>query len=230
MDEKWLKVLAEAVLFAGIKQESVAVMLGCLQPKINSYSKNSYITTSGEYFSGIGILLEGKASVIKENIAGSRVVITTLTPGDMFGEMTAFSSIKVWPASVQAKSDCAALFLGVDKIVGSCSQVCGHHQALIFNMLRIVSDRAVMLNRRIEYFTIKSLRGKISTYLLEQHKKRNQRMFELPLNRNELAGFFNVSRESLSREMCRMRDEGVIDFYQSSVSLKDMDVLKEFAE
>jgi hypothetical protein len=49
----------------------------------------------------------------------------------------------------------------------------------------------------------------ISTYLLEQYKKAGQPMFMLTLKRNKLADFLNVFRPSLSREMCRMKDEGI---------------------
>ncbi|MEN6566176.1 MAG: Crp/Fnr family transcriptional regulator [Veillonellales bacterium] len=230
MDEKWIPVLSESLLFAGIAPNTLKAMLVCLQPQVYSYHKNSYIAMMGESFAGVGILLSGKAPVIKESVTGKRVVISMLQTGDLFGEMAAFSSRKVWPASVYAKTDCRALFLPVDKMVESCSHNCGGHRALIYNMLRIISDRAVMLNRRIEYFSMKSLREKISTYLLEQYQWRGKEIFELPLNRSELSGFLNVSRESLSREMCRMRDEGSIDFYQSSVRIKNLAALKETAE
>lgn len=52
----------------------------------------------------------------------------------------------------------------------------------------------------------------------------------LSMNRNELADFLNVARPSLSREMCRMRDEGMIDFHRSSVRIRDMEALKAAAQ
>ena len=51
----------------------------------------------------------------------------------------------------------------------------------------------------------------------------------LAMNRNEMADFLNVARPSLSREMCRMRDEGIIDFHRSSVRIMDMEALKAAA-
>ena len=52
----------------------------------------------------------------------------------------------------------------------------------------------------------------------------------LPLKRNEMADFLNIARPSLSREMCRMRDEGIIDFHRESIKIKDPDALKSMAE
>jgi CRP/FNR family transcriptional regulator, dissimilatory nitrate respiration regulator len=34
----------------------------------------------------------------------------------------------------------------------------------------------------------------------------------------------------MSREMCRMRDEGVIDFHRSSVQINDIESLKGMVE
>ncbi len=58
-----------------------------------------------------------------------------------------------------------------DKIVGCCDRVCISHKQLIMNMLKVVSNRALMLNKKVEYLTIKSLRGKICTFLLKNMRK-----------------------------------------------------------
>ncbi|MDI3535450.1 MAG: family transcriptional regulator, dissimilatory nitrate respiration regulator [Thermosediminibacterales bacterium] len=152
--------------------------------------------------------------------------MTLLKPGDMFGEMVAFSSQFQWPSTIQAQESCKAFFLGREKIVGECKKMCPWHRMLIQNMLRIISERALILNKKIEYLSIKSLRGKISAYLLEQYKNARNTTFTLPLNRNELAEFLNVSRPSMSREICRMRDEGIIDFHLSTVRIIDVEALK----
>ena len=83
-----------------------------------------------------------------------------------------------------------------------------------------------MLNKKIEYLSIKSIRGKISMFILEQHKKTNKLIFTIEMNRNDLADYLNVSRPSMSREMCKMRDEGVIEFHLSTIKIKDLDALK----
>jgi CRP-like cAMP-binding protein len=114
--------------------------------------------------------------------------------------------------------------------VGECQKLCPWHGKLIENMLMMVSERALALSRKVEYLSIKSIRGKISTYLLERYKITGKTTFMLPVNRNELADFLNVSRPSLSREMCNMRDEGIIDFHRASVQIKDVEALKSMAE
>jgi CRP/FNR family transcriptional regulator, dissimilatory nitrate respiration regulator len=226
MFKRYNNIVSKMDLFNSIDKDEISVMLDCLKPKFSVFKKNEYIITAGDRFDSIGIVLNGQVTISKENAAGSRVVMSVLGQGEMFGEMVAFSSRSKWPATVQAQETCEILFLPRDKIVGECSKLCSSHRILIQNFLRIISERALMLNKKVEYLTIRSMRGKISTYLLEQYKMTQDRNIMLPLKRNELADFLNVSRPSMSREMCKMRDEGVIDFHLSAFRILDFEALK----
>ena len=230
MNESFLKTLTQSPLFAGITPEALAGVVECLQPKVSLFPKASYVAAEGEPFTGLGILLDGKAAVIKENAAGQRIVMTLLGPGDMFGEMFVFSAGDTWPLSVFTQEDCRVMFLPSIKIVGTCSKVCANHKQIIINLLNIISEKAILLNRKVEYLAIRGMREKICVFLLEQYKKSASRTFTLTLNRNDLADFLNVSRTALSREMGRMRDEGMIDYYRSSIKIKDPEALKKVVE
>jgi CRP-like cAMP-binding protein len=144
--------------------------------------------------------------------------------------MAAFSGNRIWPATVIAQTDCSVMYVPSDKLVGQCAASCTGHRKLIMNMLGILSRKAMTLSRQLEYLSIRSMRGRIAAFLLEQYKKSGQLTFMLAMNRNELADFLNVTRPSLSREMCRMRDEGILDFHRSSVQIKDAAALKAAAQ
>jgi CRP-like cAMP-binding protein len=229
MFNKWMSVLTKCALFEGISPEDLNIVLSCLKPKVSEYDKNESLSVTGERFSGLGIVLAGEVVVARENAAGSRVIMAVNGPGEMFGEIATFSEGHEWPASVVARGACTVMLLPAGKIVGNCERSCGSHRQLITNMLGIVSNKAMMLTRKVEYLTIGSLRGKISTFLLEQYRRTGRETFMMPLKRNELADFLNVSRPSLSREMSRMKDEGVIDFHRDSIKIKQIEALKNMA-
>ncbi|WP_368293295.1 Crp/Fnr family transcriptional regulator [Dehalobacter sp. TBBPA1] len=230
MYEKWLKPLSSCALFDKIEPSEILGILHCMNIKIHDYKKNECLTLAGETLSKIGVVLSGNVSSTKETVSGNRVLISVLGPGEMFGEMAAYSGTKSWPVTVIAQSSCTVMFFPQDKIVGCCEKVCISHKKLIMNMLKVLSTRALMLNKKVEYLSIKSLRGKVSTYLLDEYEKTGNHTFQLNLNRNDLADFINVSRPSLSRELCKMRDEGMIDFHSTTVKIKDYEVLKKFSE
>lgn len=227
---KWLGSISKCALFDGIPTEQLLGVLQCMNLKISEFKKGDYITLAGNVFTEIGIVLSGTVALTKETASGSRVIIGLLETGEMFGEMAAYSGKKTWPMTVIAQTNCTVMFFSQDKIAGCCEKVCTSHKQLIMNMLKVLANRAQMLNKKVEYLSIRSLRGKICSYLLEEYNKNGRTTFQLNFNRNELADFINVSRPSLSRELGKMRDEGLIDFYGTAVKLKDFQALKELCE
>ena len=230
MDGKYASILSEVILFQGIEPENLETLLGCLKPRFRDYRKNEYMAVAGESMEGLGILVRGEAIVLRENAAGNRVMMTLLQSGDLFGEMAVFSDEPAWPASVVAQQTATALYSQGERVLRECQKLCPWHNSLIRNLLGILSERALLLNKKVEYLTMKSLRGKISAFLLDQSRKAGGMSFTLPMNRAELADFLNVSRPSMSREMCRMRDEGVIDFHLASIRILDPEALKGMVE
>lgn len=219
MQESLYDALMQSMLFIDISREEMKTMLKCLNPKVETYKKGEFVARWGEPMEGLGILLEGSLSVLKENLDGSRIIMHMLEIGELFGEMAVFAVKRRWPATILSQEDSTVLFITPDKIIGRCANVCEFHRQLILNMLKIVSDKAQKLNKKVEYLSIKGMREKICTYLWEEYKRNGKLIFLLPMKRNELADFLNVSRPSMSREMCRMRDEGLIDFHLSTIRI-----------
>lgn len=230
MFEQYTDILSKCAIFNNIAKPNINIMLDCIKPKIDNFKKNEFIAMKGDNFKSIGIVIYGNVSIVKENLSGDRMLMTALSPGGIFGEMAVFSKKALLPATVEAHDNCSILFLPGDKIISPCSKACQWHSQLISNMLMIISDKALKLNKHIEYLNIKSIRSKISTFLTDEYKIHKKDTFKLSLNRNELANFFNVSRPSLSREMCSMRDEGLIDFHKSSIHIIDIETLKDMSE
>ncbi|MHB8125171.1 MAG: Crp/Fnr family transcriptional regulator [Desulfitobacteriaceae bacterium] len=227
---KWFPVLSKMNLFQDIGVEELNGMLQCLKPRISEFKKSEYIAIAGENIEGVGIILKGSAMVIKENAAGNRIMVEILNPGDMFGVMAAFSGNHKWPASIHTQEPGTIMYLPPQKIIGNCEKVCEMHKQLIMNLLKVLSNKALILNKKVEYLSIKSMRGKISTFLLDQYKQIGKTTFLLPIKRNEMADFLNVSRPSMSREMSRMKDEGIIDFYRSSIQIINIEALRSMVE
>jgi len=224
---KWIKILEKVKIFDGIEKFELEKILTCIRPVERKYKKNEYITISEHKIEGIGILVLGEAMISKENYAGEISVIDKIGIGDVFGEVAAFSGTDKWPATIVALSDCVVLFIEANKIISNCPKMCIGHKQLIQNMLKIVSKKAINLNRKIDYLTMKSIRNKISNYLLENYNKKKKLKFEISLNRNELAAFLNISRPSLSRELIKMKEELVIDYKKSIFEIIDLEKLEK---
>lgn len=217
----WLEILSASPLFAGIESIALDKMLNCLQPRVARYKGREIIATAGSPFHGVGIVAEGEVALSKETYAGNRIIIDVLGPRGIFGEVVAFSDDKSWPVTVIARDDCLLLFLPAAKILGNCSNICPAHSALILNMLNILSNKISLLNQKLEHLSAKSIRGRLSSYLLSESRRRGHLEFTLSLKRHELADYLGIPRPSLSREMGRMHEDGLIEYSGSWLKINN---------
>jgi CRP-like cAMP-binding protein len=221
MYQEWNEVLQKTPLFKRIDREGLSKMLNCLKPIIKKYKYREIVALYDQPLSGIGIVVSGKVALTKETYSGNRIMLGILGSGDIFGETAAFSNERTWPVTVIAHEDCKLLFLPPDKIKGNCSNICAAHSILILNMLNILSNKALMLNKKIEHLSAKSIRGKISSYLLEEYGRNNQNEFTIPMKKHELADYLGIPRPSLSREMIMMKRDGIIDYDGFWIKIND---------
>lgn len=223
-------VLENCTLFKEIDIDKIDGVLQCLSPTIKKYNSGTYIAIEGDDSPGTCIILSGEVSIIKSTISGETNIINTLKESDIFGEIPAFSNEGKWPASVIARKDSTIMIIPANNFINRCSNHCVYHNKLTENMLLILSDKILQLNKKNNYLTLRSLRAKISTYLLELQKKHGSSTFNLNYTRNELANFFCVARPSLSRELSNLKNEGIIDLYRSSVKILKPDVLFKYTQ
>jgi CRP-like cAMP-binding protein len=220
--EKYYDVLKKVPLFEKIPQDGIEKMLGCLGAAVKCYEKDEILLQAGSAVTGIGIVLGGSAQIIKVDVYGRRSIMANIQAGDIFGEVFVCAGLKKSPVAVVAATGTVVMFIGFDRIVTVCPNACGFHTTLIQNMLRLIAGKNLMLNKKIDYLLIKSLRERIAAYLLERSKLIGSAQFDIPFDRSELADYLNAERSALSRELGRMKDEGLIDFYKNSFKLIDV--------
>ena len=71
------------------------------------------------------------------------------------------------------------------------------------------------LSARIFCTSAKTIRGRLLTYLSAQAVEAGSSAFSIPLDRQQLADYLNVDRSALSKELGRMRDEGLLEFHKN---------------
>jgi len=230
MYKQYHDTLIKSPLFRGIEPANIGHLLTCLEPTIRSYGRFDVVAAEGMRLNGIGIVLEGSLSISKSSLTGNRILMGTVGPGELFGENAAFAVEKVWPANVESQENSRVMFIKPGNIVSQCANSCTWHGRLQENMLSILSAKALRLTKKIEYLAIKGLRAKICTYLYDLYLKSGSRDVVLPMKKYELAEFFNTARPSLSREMINLRDEGLIDFSGSRVSLLKIGMIENIID
>lgn len=212
----------EISLFEGLSQEELHSVLACIGAADRTYKKGEMIFLCGDEVKTFGIVHAGTVKIAKEDAAGNQTTVAVATEGEVFGEVFAYAGVKKSPVSAQAETDAQVVLIDYQRILYSCGNACAFHTRLIQNLLGIVAQKNLHLNEKINYLMMKSMRGKIASYLLEQSEEGSKTTFQIPFSRSGLAEFLGADRSALSRELSRMRDEGMIDFYRSSFKITDL--------
>lgn len=204
-------------LFENIARNQIPEILESLAAVQKDYHKNEGILLQGDSVSDLGILLSGSAHSLKTDITGKQVIVTLLKPGSYIGVLLAASQERKSPVTVQADEASSVLYLPYRKLLTQSS--CPGHDRLLYNLLRGIAEMALVLHDRNDCLIKPTIRDKVLTYLFQEAEKTGSRSFSIPLNRAAMAEYLNVDRSALSRELSRMKQDGLIDFSRSHFRL-----------
>lgn len=219
------EILMGMSLFEDIKPNEMDTILKCLGAKKTIFKKNKIIVTPGDRIGSFGIVLSGTVQILKEDVSGRQVILTALTSGDTFAEVFVCAGIKKSPVTVMAVTEAEVMFIDYSRVVHSCTNACEFHSQLIQNMLKVLAQKNLLMNRKISFLTLKGMRQKIASFLLAETENTGKEEFYIPYSRSELADFLNVDRSAMSRELSRMKEEGLINFSRNSFKILDKTAL-----
>ena len=199
-------------LFDGIDPEDRKAMLGCIGYHIGSFRKGEVVAFEEENIRNIGILLSGSVDMIKEDLWGNKTMLLRMHRDEMFGETFACGEDNLSVVTFVVSEDAKILFIPFDRVMNSCTMACVFHHRLVENMVRIIANKNRDLMRKVEVVSKRTIREKLLAYLSIQAQSQASRYFEIPLGRVELAEYLCVDRSALTRELVKMKAEGIIDY------------------
>ena len=217
--KKYMAILKRTRLFAGVGEDEIALLLSCLGARLCEYQKGEYVLRQGEHISDIMIPAEGILHIQKDDYWGNRSILGQVSPGEMFGEAYAFSQSGAILNDIIAIEDSKVIFFDVKRILTTCSAACRFHSMVVRNMFFAISEKNRSLVQKLGHMSMRTTREKLISYLSEEAKKQNSSRFTIPFNRQQLADFLSVDRSAMSKELCKMRDEGFLEFKKNQFVL-----------
>ncbi len=209
--KKYLEILKKCPLFYNIEEESLLRMLTCLGAYIEKYNKKDTVFAEGAEAKNIGVVLSGMLESVRYDYYGNKSIINKIDPPDVFGEAFACAESKSLPISIVSMDLSEIMLIDCSHILHTCSNNCGFHQQLIYNLMKDLASKTVGFHQKIEVTSKRSTREKLLTYLDIMSKQKNSKSFTIPFDRQELADYLEVERSGLSAEISKMRKEGILE-------------------
>ncbi|WP_294363320.1 Crp/Fnr family transcriptional regulator [uncultured Clostridium sp.] len=217
-----IDVLKNTCFFKGIEEKEINDILKSELYLIKEYKKNEVIANQGEKCNSLSVILEGKAVIqtIYEN--GKVLTLANFNVSDVFAEALLFSKDKEYPATVMAVENCKVLSFPKNSVLGIMQK----NTKFAENLLQLLSQKIVILNRKINLIELDSIRRKVCKILLDNYKKNNTNSYKIS-SKKELAEELGIPRPSLSRELINMKDLGLIDFNLKEIIITDLEGLED---
>ena len=227
MNEKEWRLLFSSGLFSGIREEALKKLLHCLGAERAHFEKNAILYHMGQPVGRCAFILSGAVRAESVNPGGEHTLLALHGPGALVGDVLMATPGSVSPVYVLAAEPTTVLFLPFHQIMGGCPECCPAHQRLRENLIGEIAQKYWSQRQRIGCLSLASLRGRIVRYLLE--RSQGAATFSIGISREQLADYLCVNRSALSRELSRMKQEGLIDYYRDSFRLLDPDALSPWA-
>lgn len=208
------ETVKECTIFKNFSIDEIIEIFSVISFYEKDYKKNDIIlaeNTKVEYF---GIITNGKIALSNFDYFGNRNILNVFEKGDSFAEALVSLEIQI-PHEVISLIDSSIVWIEYKSLSKSL-----YYQKILNNLLNIISTKNLILNKKLQILSKRTTREKILEYLSNQKKALSlDSNFEINLNRNEMADYLALDRSNLSRELGKLKKEGIIDFEKNKFKL-----------
>jgi CRP/FNR family transcriptional regulator, anaerobic regulatory protein len=215
-------------LFASLSQDDilkVIEMIGHIE-----YKKGEFLFREGDASAKLFIVNQGKVKLSKLNKEGKEQILRIVSEGSFFGEYYVFSDYEPYNFSAIALSDVKICTLTKSHMDGLLQK----HPEMNYKILSELSKKLIQTENLVQNLSSIDTTAKVAYVLLELASKHGVAQgqvvrINMPINREEMANYAGVTRETMSRKLNQFVKEGIIETVGNKVIIvKELAQLKDF--
>ena len=212
MSNERLEVLGGLPLFEPLSpDERERLAAGC---RMRTFARGATLFREGERADGMHIVLCGVVKVVRFAPDGREMVLHLVRKGNTIGEAAMFQK-GTFPASAVAVDDVETLFLPADAL------------------FTLVTENPEMALRMFAHKLAAQGQGgaacRLATYLLHRRQIGGGDCIRLGVSREVLANLLGLARETLSRQLSRFSEAGLVELRGKDIVILDVPALQATA-
>lgn len=215
------ELVLKTELFRGSPPGVLTRILAVSDCTAAAYEKNEVVYDKTNFSRSLGIVLEGRLRVTKENADKRPIVMSTLQRGAMFGAAALFNSEPEYATKITAIEHSRVLFLPQRLI----KRMIEREPEIAENYIRYLSERILFLNRKIYFLTAGTAEQRLAGFLLDNLAVGE--FSEMPMPMHRLADALNMSRASLYRAFDELTASGAVSKQGKLVCINNAELLKK---
>ncbi|RPH32099.1 MAG: Crp/Fnr family transcriptional regulator [Bacteroidales bacterium] len=216
-------IISNSPFFRGLTPQEVEAILGKISHSIKSFSKGQTIAQRKEEVKNLCIVVVGSVKGEMVDFSGKILKIEEMFAPQPIAHAFLFGERNQFPVDVIALEDCKILFIPKPEVIRMLQQ----SDVILRNYLNAISNRAQFLSNKLWFLSFKTIKEKVSHYLLSLLQGDSNKTITLSKSHQELAEFFGVTRPSLARVFAEMQDEGIITVNRREITIINRNRLLE---
>lgn len=214
--------VAKVPLFRGLTHEQQLEVARVARP--TSLDRAERVYTAGSNISQLMIVHTGRVKISRTSPDGHEQIIRVLETGDFIGESAFLSGVR--PDHEATALEPAQLCVFHHNDLGRLVE---KHPSIGLRMLESVSRRLGETEERLAAVISGDVTSRLASYLLNLPNHHGSGIYpkvQLPLAKKDIASLLDTTPESLSRQLRRLSDSGVIEQTpQGLITITDIDAL-----
>ena len=215
-----IRIVNDTQFFREMSEKEIRDALTRLTSFEKKYRKGSFVFRAGSTTAYLGLVLQGSVTIENNDLWGNRTILNHAGPGEFFAETYGFLGTQPLLVDVVANESSRILFLQIGALRNMLSRNETWVTKLTLNLLGISMQKNLMLSGRSFQTAPKTIRGRVMAYLDSLATAKGRQEFDIPFDRQQMADYLNVERTALSKELGKMKQEGLIGFRKNHFVLR----------
>ena len=189
-----------------------------------NFKKSDIIFRESEPADKIVIVRFGKIKLNHFSLEGKELVTDILVESDIYGEQNIFSggNFNVNAVALENTGVCLISQSDIQKMV------INRPEAGV-KLLNEIGSKLSSANEIIELLSINDAKSRMAGFLLYRSNRIKNDTIEL--SRDDIAAYIRLTRETISRKLSELKDEGIIELSgQRKITIADKEALREIFE
>ncbi len=176
----------------------------------------------GETAETLFILKEGRVQLYRLTPEGRKMILDTLTPGTVFGEMAVIGQ-GMQNSFAEAVEPCTLCVMSRRDVL----ELLQAHPETALHLLNIVGTRLMDTEKRLTDLTYMDVAKRLALLLLRLHEKSGDTISGY--SHQDLADFVGTYRETVTQTLNQFKQQGLIDIQRKAIVILDAAALQKLA-
>jgi len=208
--------LKEIPLFSALDEKHLKTLQNAIYLK--QYEKESIVFYEGDSSQYLHILISGKVSLYKTSPKGSRIQINHLQAPNLIAEFTCFEQ-SAFPATCEFVTEGTIGLLPFEVLYQYL-----HNPDFSLELIKSLTSKVMLLSMLVHKETILSSEAKVADLMIKKLDVFTQ------LKNNEIASILNVTPETFSRILTKLKKENIIVVENQKIKVLHWDALHVIVE